>query len=199
MLSNDALENWNRENFILSNMAHCAFARGDLLSTVMHGGNGVYVEGRDGNRKFDAFAGLYCVNVGYGRNKFAEANAVQARELACFHAYAGHGTEASITLTENVIEHGPDPMSKVYFGIVGSDANETNVKLAWYFNEVQGRSNKKKIISRWRAYHGSGLISGSLTGLSLFRKLFGRSHEQVKYTESPYPHGCPNPAMSDAG
>ena len=48
-------------------------------------------------------------------------------------------------------------MSRVYFGLVGSDANETNVKLVWYYNNVLGRPEKKKIISRWRGYHGSGL------------------------------------------
>ncbi len=65
----------------------------------------------------------------------------------------------------------PDHMSKVYFGLSGSDANETNIKLVWYYNNILGRPEKKKIISRWRGYHGSGLMTGSLTGLNCFTKI----------------------------
>jgi L-2,4-diaminobutyrate transaminase len=71
-----------------------------------------------------------------------------------------------------VMDRAPDHMSRVYFGLGGSDANETNVKLVWYYNNILGRPEKKKIISRWRGYHGSGLMSGSLTGLELFHKKF---------------------------
>jgi L-2,4-diaminobutyrate transaminase len=76
-------------------------------------------------------------------------------------------------------------MSKVYFGMSGSDANETNIKLIWYYNNVLGRPKKKKIISRWRGYHGSGLMTGSLTGLELFHKKFDLPLSQVLHTEAP--------------
>ncbi len=69
-----------------------------------------------------------------------------------------------------ILDRAPKNMSKVYFGLGGSDANETNVKLIWYYNNILGRPKKKKIISRWRGYHGSGLMTGSLTGLELFHK-----------------------------
>ena len=77
-------------------------------------------------------------------------------------------------------------MSRVYFGLSGSDANETNVKLVWYYNNILGRPEKKKIISRWRGYHGSGLMTGSLTGLELFHKKFDLPLSQVLHTEAPY-------------
>ena len=64
-----------------------------------------------------------------------------------------------------ILDRAPAGMSKVYFGLGGSDANETNIKLVWYYNNILGRPEKKKIISRWRGYHGSGLMTGSLTGL----------------------------------
>ena len=118
--------------------------------------------------RLDAFAGLYCVNVGYGHSEISDAIAEQAKELAYYHAYVGHGTEASITLSKMILDRAPSHMSKVYFGLSGSDANETNIKLFWYYNNVLGRPEKKKIISRWRGYHGSGLMTGSLTGLDLF-------------------------------
>ncbi|MFK7765568.1 MAG: aminotransferase class III-fold pyridoxal phosphate-dependent enzyme, partial [Roseobacter sp.] len=96
------------------------------------------------------------------------------------------GTEASITLAKMVLDRAPDHMSKVYFGLSGSDANETNIKLIWYYNNILGRPEKKKIISRWRGYHGSGLMTGSLTGLELFHKKFDLPLGQVIHTEAPY-------------
>jgi L-2,4-diaminobutyrate transaminase len=113
------------------------------------------------------------VNVGYGRTEIADAIADQARELAYYHAYVGNGTEAAITLAHMVAERAPAHMNRVYFGLGGSDANETNVKLVWYVNNVRGMPQKRKIISRWRGYHGSGLVTGSLTGLTLFHNKFG--------------------------
>ncbi len=109
----------------------------------------------------------------------------QANELAYYHSYVGHGTEASITLAKMVMDRAPANMSKVYFGLGGSDANETNVKLVWYYNNILGRPEKKKIISRWRGYHGSGLMTGSLTGLELFHKKFDLPLPQVKHTVAP--------------
>lgn len=126
------------------------------------------------------------MNVGYGRSEIAEAIAEQAHELAYYHSYVGHGTEASITLAKMILDRAPKGMSKVYFGLGGSDANETNVKLVWYYNNIVGRPEKKKIISRWRGYHGSGLVTGSLTGLELFHKKFDLPVEQVIHTEAPY-------------
>jgi L-2,4-diaminobutyrate transaminase len=88
-------------------------------------------------------------------------------------------------------------MSKVYFGLGGSDANETNVKLIWYYNNILGRPEKKKIISRWRGYHGSGLVTGSLTGLELFHKKFDLPLAQVIHTDAPYYYRRPNLDMSE--
>ncbi|MEH6403741.1 MAG: aspartate aminotransferase family protein [Sneathiella sp.] len=186
MLTNDQLSQWDRENFFHPSTHLAQFARGDLANRIVTGGSGVYIEDREGNKLLDAFAGLYCVNVGYGRSEIADAIATQAKELAYYHSYVGHGTEASITLSKMIIDRAPDNMSKVYYGLSGSDANETNIKLVWYYNNVLGRPEKKKIISRWRGYHGSGLMTGSLTGLELFHKKFDLPLSQVVHTEAPY-------------
>lgn len=186
LLHNDQLDQWDRENFFHPSTHLAEFARGNLPQRVVTGGTGCHIEDRDGNRLLDAFAGLYCVNVGYGRPEIAEAIAEQARDLAYYHAYVGHGTEASITLAKMVLDRAPGHMSKVYFGLSGSDANETNVKLVWHMNNILGRPEKKKIISRWRGYHGSGLMTGSLTGLDLFHKKFDLPLAQVIHTEAPY-------------
>ena len=198
MLTNDTLDRWDRDNFLHPSTHLAQHARGEAASRIVTGGTGVYIEDRDGNRLLDGFAGLYCVNVGYGRSEIAEAIARQARELAYYHAYVGHGTEAAITLSKMVLDRAPAGMSKVYFGLGGSDANETNVKLIWYCNNVLGRPEKKKIISRWRGYHGSGLVTGSLTGLELFHKTFGLPIDGILHTEAPYYFRRADPDMDEA-
>jgi L-2,4-diaminobutyrate transaminase len=185
MLKNDQLDAWDRENFFHPSTHLAQHARGESPNRIVTGGEGVYIEDRDGTKLLDAFAGLYCVNVGYGRTEIADAIAEQARQLAYYHAYVGHGSEASITLAKMVMDRAPDHMSKVYFGLGGSDANETNIKLVWYYNNILGRPQKKKIISRWRGYHGSGLMTGSLTGLELFHKKFDLPFETVLHTVAP--------------
>ena len=123
MLRNDQLDAWDRETFLHPSTHLAQHARGESPNRIITTGSGVHIEDRDGNRFLDGFAGLYCVNVGYGRQEIAEAIAAQAKELANYHAYVGHGTEASITLAKMVLDRAPKNMSKVYFGLGGSDAN----------------------------------------------------------------------------
>jgi L-2,4-diaminobutyrate transaminase len=198
MLTNDQLDKWDRENFFHPSTHLGQHARGEGPKRIVTGGEGVYIEDRDGNRLLDAFAGLYCVNIGYGRQEVAEAIARQARELAYYHAYVGTGTEASITLAKMILERAPENMSKVYFGLGGSDANETNIKLVWYYNNILGRPEKKKIISRWRGYHGAGLMTGSLTGLESYHKKFDLPLPMVFHTVAPYYYRRPELSMSEA-
>ena len=186
MLKNDKLEIWDRQNFFHPSTHLAEFSRGNLAQRVIKTASGCHIIDRFGNRLLDAFAGLYCVNAGYGRAEIAEAISKQAHELAYYHAYVGHGTEASITLSKMVLDRAPDHMSKVYFGLGGSDANTTNVKLVWYYNNILGRTEKKKIISRWRGYHGSGLVNGSLTGLKVFHNQFDLPLDRIIHTTAPY-------------
>lgn len=180
------LNAWDRDHFFHPSTHMALHARGESPRRMMQGGEGCYITDSEGRRSLDAFAGLYCVNVGYGRTEIADAIAKQAHELAYYHAYVGHGTEASITLARMIVERAPAHMSRVYFGLSGSDANETNIKLIWYYNNVLGRPEKKKIISRWRGYHGSGVMTGSLTGLALFHSHFDLPRAPVLHTEAPY-------------
>ncbi|HAR81922.1 MAG TPA: hypothetical protein DCS25_05890, partial [Sulfitobacter pontiacus] len=117
---------------------------------------------------------------------------------AYYHSYVGHGTETSITLAKMIMDRAPAHMSKVYFGLSGSDANETNIKLVWYYNNILGRPQKKKIISRWRGYHGSGLMTGSLTGLSLFHDKFDLPMNPVIHTDAPYYYRRKDRTQSEA-
>lgn len=197
MLTNDELSKWDRESFFHPSTNLGQFARGEGAQRIIQTAKGVHITDRDGNRLLDGFAGLYCVNVGYGRPEIAEAIAEQARELAYYHSYAGHGNEAAITLAKMVMDRAPDHMARVYFGLGGSDANETNIKLVWYYNNIRGLPQKKKVISRWRGYHGSGLMTGSLTGLELFHKKFDLPLAQVIHTEAPYYYRRQDAAMTE--
>ncbi|HUG62959.1 MAG TPA: aspartate aminotransferase family protein [Methylomirabilota bacterium] len=188
---------WDRDHFFHPSTHMGMHARGESPTRVIASGEGVYITDRDGKRSLDAFAGLYCVNVGYGRKEIADAIAAQARDLAYYHAYVGHGTEASITLAKMIIDRAPKGMSRVYFGLSGSDANETNIKLVWYFNNILGRPEKKKIISRWRGYHGSGVMTGSLTGLALFHNAFDLPRAPILHTEAPYFFRRPDRSMTE--
>jgi len=180
------LESWDRESFFHPSTHLAQHARGESPQRVIAGGEGVYITDTEGKRSLDGFAGLYCVNVGYGRTEIADAIAEQAHKLSYYHAYAGHASEPAIRLAKMIIDRAPDHMSRVYFGLSGSDANETNIKLVWYANNVLGRPEKKKIISRWRGYHGSGIMTGSLTGLELFHKAFDLPRDPIIHTEAPY-------------
>ena len=198
LLTNDQLSQWDHDHFFHPSTHLGQFARRELGNRIIKGANGIHITDREGRSSLDAFAGLYCVNVGYGRTEIADAIAEQAHELAYYHSYVGHGTEASITLSRMIAERAPEGMNHVYYGMSGSDANETNIKLVWYYNNVLGRPKKKKIISRWRGYHGSGLMTGSLTGLELFHKKFDLPLSQVVHTEAPYYYRREDRSMSEA-
>jgi L-2,4-diaminobutyrate transaminase len=198
---NQTLDNelnaWDRDHFFHPSTHMAQHARGETPNRIITGAEGVYIVDRQGKRSLDAFAGLYCVNVGYGRTKITDAIAAQAAALPYYHAYVGHGSEPSIRLAKMIIDRAPKGMSRVFFGLSGSDANETNLKLVWYMNNVLGRPEKKKIISRWRGYHGSGLMSGSLTGLAAFHNLFDLPRPPILHTEAPYYFRRPDRSMSE--
>ncbi|MCC4299094.1 aspartate aminotransferase family protein [Aurantimonas coralicida] len=183
---NNELAAFDRDHFFHPSTHMGSHARGETPTRVIAGGKGATIVDTNGRESLDAFAGLYCVNVGYGQTEIADAIAAQAHKLPYYHAYVGHGSEASIQLSKMIIDRAPDHMSRVYFGLSGSDANETNIKLIWYYNNILGRPEKKKIISRWRGYHGSGVMTGSLTGLKLFHNAFDLPRAPILHTEAPY-------------
>jgi len=153
---------------------------------VMTRAEGVEIEDTAGRRYIDAMAGLWCVNVGYGRREIADAIHAQALSLPYFHAFSSMSSEPPVLLAERLIGMAPVPMSKVFFGNSGSDANDTQVKLAWYYNNALGRSQKKKIIARQRGYHGVTIVSGGLTGLPGLHAGFDLPLPFVRHTTTPH-------------
>jgi len=144
------------------------FASGKLAPTIITDAQGVRVTDADGRTYIDGFAGLYCMNLGYGRSDIADAIAKQAHKLAFFHTYVGHTNEPLARLSARLVALAPGAMSKVFYGQSGSDANETQAKLVWYYHNLIGMKQKKKIIARELGYHGSTVISGSMTGMNFY-------------------------------
>ena len=153
---------------------------------VMVGGEGCWLVDADGRRYLDGLAGLWCVNVGYGRKELAEAMREQAETLSYSHAFSSMGSDKPAILAERLVANAPVPMSKVFFGNSGSDANDTQVKLTWYYNNVRGKPEKKKIISRRRGYHGVTIVSGGLTGLPGVHAGFDLPLGFVRHTTPPH-------------
>ena len=163
------------------------FASGKLGDpTIVETGKGIRIQDAHGNQLIDGFAGLYCVNIGYGRAEVAEAISRQAYRLAYYHSYAAHTTDELAILSDRLVKMAPGKMSKVFYGMSGSDANETQAKLVWYYNNLRGKPEKKKIISRERGYHGCSVISGSMTGMSYYHDHMDLPRAGILHTGAPH-------------
>jgi L-2,4-diaminobutyrate transaminase len=152
---------------------------------IVTGGQGIRIQLRDGKELIDAYAGIYCNHVGYGRREIADAIHQEALKLAYYHSFRGYSNEPAIRLGQRVLAMSPG-MKRIQFGLSGSDANETQLKIVWYYNNVLGRTTKKKIISRWRGYHGSTVMAGSLTGLDNHHRAFDLPQGPVLHTMTPH-------------
>jgi L-2,4-diaminobutyrate transaminase len=149
-------------------------------------GEGSTLTDDQGRTYLDAMAGLWCVNVGYGNPEIAEALRAQALKLPYYHAFSSMATDAPALLAERLISLAPAGMSKVLYGNSGSDANDTQIKLVRMYNNLLGRPEKKKIISRARGYHGVSLGSASLTGLGSVHRAFDLPLPGILHTRAPY-------------
>ncbi|RWQ26426.1 aspartate aminotransferase family protein [Mesorhizobium sp.] len=174
------------------------FANGKLGDpTIVETGKGIRIQDAHGNQFIDGFAGLYCVNVGYGRTEVAEAISRQAHRLAYYHSYAAHTTDELAILSDRLVKMAPGKMSKIFYGMSGSDANETQAKLVWYYNNLRGKPNKKKIISRERGYHGCSVVSGSMTGMSFYHDHMDLPLPQIVHTGVPHHYWGATPGETE--
>ncbi|PVE21048.1 hypothetical protein DC522_28760 [Microvirga sp. KLBC 81] len=165
--------------------------------TIVETGKGIRIKDATGREYIDGFAGLYCVNVGYGRTEIAEAISGQAYRLAYYHSYAAHTTDELAILSDRLVRMAPGKMSKVFYGMSGSDANETNAKLVWYYNNLRGQPQKKKIISRERGYHGCSVISGSMTGMSFYHDYMDLPVSGIIHTGVPHHYWGAHPGETE--
>ena len=160
---------------------------------VLDRAEGVYVWDTSGKRYIEGLAGLWCTGLGYGNKELIEAAREQMEKLSFTHLFGGRSHEPAIQLAEKLKEIVPAPTSKVFFTSSGSEANDTQIKLAWYYNNARGLTKKKKIISRQKAYHGTTIATASLTGLPVFHADFDLPMARVVHTSAPhyYRNGAP--------
>lgn len=154
--------------------------------TVLERGEGVYVWDNKDKRYIEGLAGLWCTSLGYNNQELIAAATEQMGKLAYTHIFGGKSHETAIALAEKIKEISPAPASKVFFTCSGSEANDTQIKLAWYYNNARGKTHKKKIISRQRAYHGVTIASASLTGLDMVHQDFDLPMARVLHTDCPH-------------
>ena len=132
---------------------------------VIDRGQGVFVYDAAGNEYIEAMAGLWSVAVGFNEPRLVEAASAQMSKLPYYHVFSHKSHEPMIRLGEKLVSMTPSQLTRVFFTNSGSEANDTVVKLVWYYNNALGRPKKKKFLSRQKAYHGITVASGSLTGL----------------------------------
>lgn len=154
--------------------------------TVLESARGSFVRDAEGNELLDAFAGLWCVNVGYGQESVVEAACAQMKKLPYATGYFHFGSEPAIELAEQLVERTPASLQHVYFTLGGSDAVDSAVRfITHYFNAI-GRPAKKQFISLARGYHGSSSFGAGLTALPAFHRNFDVPLPQQHYIASPY-------------
>ena len=164
---------------------------------VITRGEGVRVFDDAGKEYIEGLAGLWCAALGFSEERLAKAAHAQMTRLPMYHGFAHKSHPPVIALAERLISLAPVPMSKVFFANSGSEANDTAVKLIWYYNNALGRPDKKKLITRQRAYHGVTLMSGSLTNLPILRAGFDTPLARVVETDCPHYYRYAQPGESE--
>ncbi|MDX0752302.1 aminotransferase class III-fold pyridoxal phosphate-dependent enzyme [Sinorhizobium medicae] len=153
---------------------------------VITGGDGIYVVDDEGKRYIEGLAGLFCAGLGFSEQRLVEAAMRQLKTMPFYHSFAHKSTEPGIRLAEKLLSIAPVPMSKVFFAGSGSEANDTAIKLIWYYNNALGRPDKKKIVSRRKAYHGVTVATASLTGLPFNHRDFDLPIANILHTDCPH-------------
>ena len=152
---------------------------------VITRGEGVYVWDDKDNQYLEGLAGLWCVSLGFSESRLADAATRQFADLPYSHTFAHRSTEPVIELSERLISIAPKPMARAFFLNSGSEAIDTAIKFAWYYNNGRGLPAKKKIISRLRGYHGVTVAGGSLTAIPLMQNDFDLPLDRMIQTETP--------------
>ena len=163
--------------------------------TILESGRGVWLRDADGNELLDAFAGLWCVNVGYGQESVIRAATEQMRKLPYATGYFHFGCEPAIRLAAKLVQIAPASLKHVFFTLGGSDAIDSAVRIVTAYYNAKGQPQKKQFIALERGYHGSSSFGAGLTALPVFHRGFDLPRPNQHYLPSSYPYR--NPVGSD--
>jgi putrescine aminotransferase len=162
---------------------------------IVKSGSGATITDASGHRLIDGFAGLWCVNAGYGQDSIVEAATRQLRELPYATGYFGLGSEPAIRLAAELAERAPGDLNHVYFTLGGSDAVDSTIRFIRYYYNAKGMPQKDQFISIEQGYHGSSTVGAGLTALPAFHAGFGVPLDWQHKIPSHYVYR--NPAGSD--
>lgn len=154
--------------------------------TVIDRAEGCFLTDMNGNTLLDAFAGLWCVNAGYGQETVVAAAADQMRRLPYATSYFHYGNEPAIELAAKLAELAPGDLSRVFFTLGGSDAVDTLVRIVRYYNNARGLPEKKQFISLLKGFHGSTSNGAGLTALPVFHEGFDVPMPWQHHIKAPY-------------
>jgi 4-aminobutyrate--pyruvate transaminase len=153
---------------------------------VVTRGEGVRIFDETGKEYIEGLAGLWCTSLGFSEKRLVEAATRQMNALPTYHIFAQKSHEPGIELAERLLAMAPVPMARVFFANSGSEANDTAIKLVWYYNNALGRPQKKKILSRVRAYHGVTIATASLTSLPANHRDFDLPIAGIVHADCPH-------------
>ena len=155
---------------------------------VIERGEGIYVYDSNGNRYLEGLAGLWCTSLGYGNRELIDAANEQMGKLSYYHSFGGRTHPTVMALADKLHEMVPVDNAKIFFGNSGSYANDTHIKLLRYYANAVGRPEKRKIITRERAYHGVTVAAGALTSLPANLAHFDAPVEALGILRTDHPH-----------
>ena len=164
---------------------------------VIRRGDGIFVEDDQGRRYLEAMSGLWCASLGFSNARLAKAGCEALRSLPYYHTFNHRSNEAAIALAEMLVALAPVPMSKAFFANSGSEANDTAVKLVWYYHNAIGKPAKKKIIARRNAYHGVTVAAASLSGLAPNHIDFDLPIDRILHVGCPHHYRFAEPGESE--
>ena len=164
---------------------------------VITKGDGVFVEDDRGNRYLEGVSGLWCASLGFSNARLAKAGSDALYNLPYYHTFNGRSNPAAIALASKLLSIAPVPMSKVFFANSGSEANDTAVKLIWYYHNAIGKPEKKKIIARRNAYHGVTVAAASLSGLVTNHRDFDLPINNILHVDCPHYFRYAEPGESE--
>ncbi|TRX57829.1 aspartate aminotransferase family protein [Thalassomonas sp. M1454] len=153
---------------------------------IITNAQGVYMYDSEGNKFLDGMAGLWCVNIGYGRKELAEVAKEQMNELPYYNLFFQTTTQPATKLATKIAELAPAHMNKVFFVGSGSEANDTNFRMVRRYWDLKGKPTKKTIISRKNAYHGSTVAGASLGGMGYMHEQGDLPIQGIEHVEQPY-------------
>ncbi len=162
---------------------------GDLVkkgTRVIEKADGVYLYDSDGNKILDGMAGLWCVNVGYGRQELIDAASAQMQQLPYYNSFFQCTTPPTIELAQLVTDLAPEHINHVFFTGSGSESNDTVLRLVRHYWACKGKPDKQVIIARKNAYHGSTVAGASLGGMSVMHKQGGLPIPGIEHINQPY-------------